>query len=64
MKNLPCDICGKACAAADFKSWFQLMLAHWKVHHQKEMNDMQQNYSKEDGEKWMADHQAQFEALS
>lgn len=64
MKNLPCDVCGEDCQAASFQDWFGQMLAHWKAHHQTEMADMEKNYSKEDGEKWIADHQAAFEAAA
>lgn len=62
MKNLPCDICGWDCKAVDFQTWFAQMLGHWKEHHQAEMKEMEETYSKEDGEKWMADHQTAFEA--
>lgn len=62
MKTMPCDICGKLFSAETFEDWFEQM----KVHYMAEHTDfMQQNRNKpkEEGERWMADMRAKFEAL-
>lgn len=62
MKNLPCDICGEACEAEDFEHWFKLMHQHWIAEHPEVMAKMAETGTKEDGEKWMAEHKEKFEA--
>lgn len=61
MKTLKCDLCDFLIPGEDFDNWFQNSLAHWKTEHADEMVEMQTTGTKEEGEKWMADHKQMFE---
>ena len=62
MKKLSCDLCEAEFEAADFDGWFGQMKIHYMADHADVMKDMQANYTKEDGEKWMSDARARFDA--
>lgn len=61
MKNLSCDNCAQSFSAATFDDWFKQMYAHYKADHADVMAGMADK-PKSEGEKWMADAKARFEA--
>ena len=63
MKTLSCDICETEFTAATFEDWFKQMMPHYMGDHADVM-EANKDKSKEDGEKWMAEAKARFEAAS
>jgi hypothetical protein len=61
MKTLPCDICAQDFAADTFEDWFTQMYTHYTADHAEVMAAMADR-PKSEGEKWMADARARFEA--
>lgn len=62
MKSLKCDLCESEIQGETFDNWFKAMHAHWTVEHADKMKEMQETGTKEEGEKWMADAKAKFDA--
>ena len=62
MKTLKCEICGQDVQGEDFGVWFQAMHTHWTTAHADVMKE-KMNAPKEEGDKWMADAKAKFEAV-
>lgn len=60
MKSMQCDRCESSFQAETFQDWFQQMIPHYKENHPEVMEN---NKSKEEGEKWMANAKAKFESL-
>ncbi len=62
MKTLSCDLCDKEFSAETFEEWFAQMKDHYMADH---MDFMQANKDKpkSEGEKWMADARARFDAV-
>ena len=61
MKILRCEICGQDIQGEDFGAWFKTMHEHWTTDHADVMKEMMLK-PKEEGDKWMADAKAKFEA--
>ena len=61
MKSLKCDVCKFEAQGEDFEAWFKAMYAHYVSDHADIMKAME-GKSKEEGEKWMADAKARFDA--
>ena len=61
MKTLPCDVCGQDISANTFEDWFKQMYAHYTADHADVMAAMA-GKPKSEGEQWMADAKARFEA--
>lgn len=61
MKSLKCDICEVQIQGETFEEWFKAMHTHYTTAHADVMKEMM-NKPKEDGDKWMADAKAKFEA--
>jgi len=62
MKSMKCDICDDSFEAEDFDGWFKQMFAHYNQDHADVMKGME-GKPKEEGERWMADAKAKFNAL-
>ena len=62
MKTMPCDVCGQDFSAETFDEWFQKMYAHYTADHADVMAEMADK-PKSEGEKWMAEARARFEAI-
>lgn len=60
MKTLKCDLCEHEAQGETFADWMQALMPHYKEAHADVMNDP--NKTKEDGEKWMKENQARFDA--
>ena len=64
MKTMSCDLCESAYSADSFDGWTQQMMGHYKEVHADFMKEKgKQSNAKEEGQKWMADMKAKFEAL-
>ena len=61
MKTLTCDVCSKDFSAETFEGWFKEMQAHYTADHADVMAAMA-GRSKSEGEQWIADAKARFEA--
>lgn len=61
MKTLKCDVCSVGIDGQDFDAWFKAAHAHWIKDHATLMKEMESR-PKEEGEKWMAEAKARFEA--
>ncbi len=61
MKSLKCDVCDFVAQGETFDDWFRAMLDHYMAAHTDLMKEMETK-PKEEGEKWMADAKARFEA--
>ena len=61
MKTLPCDICDQEFSAEAFEDWFEQMHAHYRADHTDVMAAAA-GKPKSEGEQWMADAKARFEA--
>ena len=62
MKTMQCDACELQIEAETFDEWFGKASAHYQADHADLMKSMA-GRPKEEGEKWMADAKAKFEAL-
>lgn len=60
MKTLKCDLCEVTAEGETFEAWMEAAHAHYGVAHAEVMKDTSK--TKEDGEKWMAEAKARFEA--
>ncbi len=60
MKTLKCDLCEVTAEGETFEEWMQALYPHYIEVHADVMEDA--NKTKEDGEKWMADNKARFDA--
>lgn len=61
MKTLKCDVCGTDIQGENFDAWFKAMHAHYMTAHADMMKEMMSK-PKEEGEKWMTEARAKFEA--
>lgn len=61
MKSLKCDACEFKAQGATFDDWFKAMHAHYTAEHADLMKAMA-GKPKEEGEKWMAEAKAKFDA--
>lgn len=60
---MSCDQCDQTFESEDFEGWFTQMKAHYMADHLAIMMEMKAKYTKEDGERWINDAKARFEAL-
>ena len=60
MKTLKCDLCEVTVEGETFEEWMKALYPHYNVAHPEVVADP--NKTKEDGEKWMAENKARFEA--
>ena len=60
MKTLKCDLCEVTVEGETFEEWMKALYPHYSAAHPEVMADP--NKTKEDGEKWMAENKARFEA--
>ena len=60
MKTLTCDLCDHEASANTFEEWMQALMPHYKEAHADVMNDSTK--TKEDGERWMVENRARFDA--
>lgn len=60
MKTLKCDLCDATASANTFEEWMQALMPHYKEAHADVMNDPSK--TREDGERWMKENKARFEA--
>ena len=60
MKTLKCDLCEVTAEGETFEDWMKALHAHYVVAHADVMADSSK--TKEDGERWMAENRARFEA--
>ncbi len=61
MKTLSCDICDKEFSAETFEGWIEQMMFHYMIDHADFM-EANNDKPKEEGEKWMEEARARFEA--
>ncbi len=61
MKTIACDNCEFEGQGETFDEWFKVMLEHNKTAHADMMEEMMAK-PKEEGEKWMSDAKAKFDA--
>ena len=61
MKTLKCDLCETNIGGEDFDAWFKAAYKHYVSDHSDHMKEME-GRPKEEGEKWMAEAKARFEA--
>lgn len=61
MKSLKCDACEFEAQGEDFEAWFEAMHTHYASDHADLMKAME-GKPKEEGEKWMAEAKARFDA--
>ncbi len=61
MKTLSCDMCDTTFDAETFEAWFDKMLIHYMADH-ADIVEAGKDKTKEDGEKWMAESKARFDA--
>ena len=61
MKSLKCDACEFEAQGETFDAWFKAMHAHYMIVHADLMKEMM-GKPKEEGEKWMAEAKAKFDA--
>jgi hypothetical protein len=60
MKTLKCDLCEVTAEGETFEEWMKALHFHYSVAHADVMADPSK--TKEDGEKWMTENKARFEA--
>lgn len=60
MKTLKCDLCDVTAEGETFEEWMQALMPHYKEAHADVMQNP--NKTKADGEKWMAENKARFDA--
>ncbi len=60
MKTVKCDLCDVTASANTFEEWMQALMPHYKEAHADVMNDPSK--TKADGERWMSENRARFEA--
>ena len=60
MKTLQCDLCDATASGETFDEWMKALYPHYQEAHPEVMNDPTK--TKEDGERWMKDNRARFEA--
>jgi len=63
MRSLKCDVCEFEGQGETFADWFKTMHAHYVAKHADLMKTME-GKPKEEGEKWMAEAKAKFDAAS
>lgn len=61
MKSLSCDACQFKAEGETFEDWFKAMHIHYMSQHADLMKAMQSR-PKEEGQQWMADAKAKFDA--
>ncbi len=61
MKSLKCDMCEFKAEGETFDEWFKAMQTHYMTAHADLMKEMM-GKPKEEGEKWMAEAKAKFDA--
>ncbi len=59
---MKCEVCEKDLQGEDFDGWFSEAKTHWMSDHADLMAQMKDK-PKEEGEKWMADAKAKFDAI-
>jgi hypothetical protein len=62
MKTLSCDVCDETFSAETFEGWFKQMLTHYTADHADVMA-ANADKPKSEGEEWMAEARARFEAV-
>jgi len=63
MKSLKCDLCEFSAQGETFDQWFNNMHDHYAQAHADWVEEMRKKPgTKEEGEKWMADSKAKFDA--
>ena len=60
MKTLKCDLCEVTAEGETFEAWMKALYSHYQVAHAEVMNDPSKTQG--DGEKWMVENKARFEA--
>ena len=60
MKSLKCDLCEVTAQGETFEAWMQALYTHYQAAHAEVMSDPSK--TAKDGEKWMAENKARFEA--
>lgn len=60
MKKLKCDLCEHTEQGETFEDWMNALKTHYMKDHSDVMPDP--NKTKEDGEKWMIENRARFDA--
>jgi len=60
MKALRCDLCDVTAEGETFEDWMTALRPHYMEVNADVMSN--QNHTKEDMEKWMADNRARFDA--
>ncbi len=60
MKTVKCDLCDVTMDGDTFEDWMKAAHAHYGVAHAEVMQDTSK--TKEDGERWMAEARARFDA--
>ena len=60
MKTLKCDLCEHEAQGETFEAWMEALMPHYREAHAEVMSDS--NKTKEDGERWMVENKARFEA--
>lgn len=63
MKSLKCDVCEVKIQGETFEDWFEAMHTHYATVHADLMKEMM-GRPKEEGEKWMAEAKAKFDAAT
>ena len=61
MKTVRCEVCGVDIQGENFDAWFRSARVHWDTFHADLMEEMM-NKPKEEGDKWMAEAKAKFDA--
>ena len=61
MKSLPCDKCEVNIQGGTFQDWFKAMHTHYMADH-ADLMKANMSKPKEEGEKWMAEAKARFDA--
>lgn len=61
MKSLKCDMCEVEIQGETFDDWFKAMHTHYMTEHADLMKAME-GKPKEEGDKWMAEAKARFDA--
>ena len=60
MKTVKCDLCEVTMDGETFEDWMKAAHAHYAIAHAEVMKDTSK--TKEDGERWMAEAKARFDA--
>lgn len=60
MKTLKCDLCEVTVEGETFEAWMKALMPHYMSAHADIMQDP--NKTKADGERWMAENRARFDA--